>query len=538
MNSAGKGMVIPLIIGALLIVIGLLWSIAIAPLIINSYAKSASSFPFSANERILEGRMGLPSLAWDKDSGGFEDRMFNLTTSDFSLIWENVYVTPIGLYSSEDDELLMLQDLKANSSKGPSFPRGGLEKRDYVLHNSYLDRNVTAAYSGIDSVVDKEVYTYDLKLDDEPINLHGMKLEGGFDFSNENLPIDEDIPFFYSDATKYMMDPRTSVPLDIRLNMSMALIFPDFYRLQALKENVSFAVETTRSPSQTNPGTYEVTKLLVARHFTGEIDKNDTDNAIFSERVVYYDLETGDPLPPDQQGSVNRYVVNRTDFKYVTGYLGTERSGYYQFPIANAEAKDYPLWDVMTSTERIAHYIGLSTSGDKVYEMVVKGEQLDIDNLVLPIQLTPFRTYVMDSTQAWEIDDGSGTMLNYSIRGKVYLKISSPLGTVEEEVASFDMDLCRNTTNTLAKVARLYQELLLPLSNEKISAFSLQASFIEAAISKMIDLSDDAAIYLTILKWIIPVAGIGLGLILMVVPAVLFVVRRNRRNRPVQFKRV
>ncbi len=538
MDTVGKCMVISLIAGSLLLTTGLIWNAVVSPMVIDQFAKGGSSLPFSDDERVLEGNMGLPSLAWGKDSEEFEDRMFDLTSSDFTLVTESVFVTSHGLFSSNDGELLMHQDLKANSSKDPSFPIGGLKKKDYPIYSSFLNESTDAAYSGTKIIDGNEVYTYDINIENEPIDIHGMKLEGGFDFSDENLPIDEDIPFYYSDSTQYLMDPRTSVPLDIRLNLSVDLMFPDFHHLQALKENVSFALETTRSPSQTNPGTYDETTLLVARYFAGEIDRNDPNNAIFNERFVYYDLETGEPLPPDQQGTSSTYVVDRTDFRYVTGYMGTERSGYYQFPIANAEAKDYPMWDVITSTERVAEYKGQSSSGNKVYEMVMEDGKLDIDNLLLPIQLTPFRTYIMDSTQTWEIDDVSGTMLNYSIRGTVYVRFSSPLGTREEEVASFEMDLCKNTTDTLLKVARLFKELLLPLSGDRIVAFSLQASFTDSAIRKMIGLSDDVAIYLTLLRKVTPWVEVGLGIVIMVVPVVIYGVRRHRRNKTVIFERV
>jgi hypothetical protein len=193
---------------------------------------------------------------------------------------------------------------------------------------------------------------------------------------------------------------------------------------------------------------------------------------------------------------------------------------------------------VITSTERVAEYKGESSTGNKVYEMIVEDGELDIGNLLLPIQLTPFRTYIMDSTQSWEIDSGSGTMLNYSIRGKVYVRISNPFGTIEEEVASFEMDLCRNTTDTLLKVARLFKEFLLPLSGERIVAFTLQASFTDSALKKMIGLSDDVAIYLTLLRKITPWVEVGLGIVLMVVPVVMFFIRRHKRNRPVVFERI
>lgn len=538
MDTAGRFMVISLIVGTLLLTTGLIWNAVVSPMVIEHFAGGSSSLPFSNDERVLEGSMGLPSLAWGKDSEGFEEKMFNLTSSDFNLVKEDVFVTTTGLFSSDDGGLLMQQDLKANSSKAPSFPLGGLKKKDYTIYNSFLNESVTAAYSGTGKIEGNGVYAYEMNIENRPIDIHGMKLEGGFDFSDENLPIDEEIQFYYSDRTEYMMDPRTSVPLDIRLNMSVDLLFPDFHHLQALKENVSFALETTKMASQTNPGTYDETTLLVARYFTGEIDRNDPNNAIFHERFVYYDLATGEPLPPDQQGSSNTYVVDRTDFRYVTGYLGTERSGYYQFPIANAEAKDYPMWDVITSTERVAEYKGESSTGNKVYEMVLEDGELDIDNLLLPIQLTPFRTYIMDSVQTWEIDSVSGTMLNYSIRGKVYFRISNPFGTIEEEVASFEMDLCKNTTDTLIKVARLFNELLLPLSGERIVAFSLQASFTDPAIKKMIGLADEAAIYLAFLRKVTPRVEVGLGTVLIVVPMVVFFVRRHKRNRPVIFERV
>ena len=196
------------------------------------------------------------------------------------------------------------------------------------------------------------------------------------------------------------------------------------------------------------------------------------------------------------------------------------------------------MWDVITSTERVAEFKGESSTGNKVYEMVLEDGKLDIDNLLLPIQLTPFRTYIMDSTQTWEIDRGSGTMLNYSIRGKVYVRFSNPFGTIEEEVASFAMDLCKNTTDTLMKVARLFKELLLPLSGERIVAFSLQASFTDSAIKKMIGLADEAAFYLVIMRMVIPVVDVGIGSILLFIPFVMFFIRRHKRNRPVIFERI
>jgi hypothetical protein len=526
MSHVSKGMVLSLIVGSSLIILGLMWNQSIAPVIIDSYTKGASSLPFSDDERVLSGNMGMPSLAWDEDGSGLEDRMFDLTTSDFSMEWADVYVTPKGLYGSADGDLLVAQDLMANMSKGESFPPGGVGKRDYTVYNPYLDKNVTAAFDGTGTVDGKHVNIYRLGIVNEPVDIKGVKLEGGFDLSDKSLPIDEEIPFFYSDSTEYKMDPRTSVPLDISLNLSIDMLFPDFFKLHAMKENVSYVIETLNSPSQTDPGTYEETRYLVGRHLTSVIDKNDTNNVIYTEQFVYHDLATGDPLPPDQQEAMETYAVDRTDFTYVTGYLGTKRSGYSQFPTGNAEPRDYPYWDMITSEERTADYVGLSSSGNLVYEMDVKGARIEVDNPFLPIHLTPFRSYEMDSIQIWEVDPGSGIMLNYSIRGNVFIRFSGPIGSVRDEVANFQMDFCQNTTDTLSKVSKLHRDLLLPLSNERIDVFSLKASFTDGARRKMEKLSDDAAFYLNMLRRIIPISIFIIGGILIAVPVTMTVLKR------------
>jgi hypothetical protein len=526
-------MVLSLIVGSSLIILGLMWDQSIAPAIVDIYTKDASSLPFSEDERVLSGRMGMPSMAWDKDGGMFEDRIFDLTQSDFSMEWADVYVTPRGLYGSADGDLLVAQDLKANMSKGESFPLGGIGKRDYTVYNSYLDKNVTAAFDRTGTVDGKQVNIYRLGIENEPVDMQGVKLEGGFDLSDKSLPIDEEIPFFYSDSTEYKMDPRTSVPLDIVLNLSIDILFPDFYRLQAMKENVSYAIETLNSPSQTDPGTYEETRYLVGRHITSAIDKNDTGNVIMTEKFVYYDLATGELLPLDQQEEMETYAVDRTDFTYVTGYLGTKRSGYSQFPTGNAEPRDYPYWDMITSEERTADYVGLSSSGNLVYEMVVKGARIEVDNPFIPVHLTPFRSYEMDSIQIWEVDPGSGIMLNYSIRGNVFIRFSGPIGSLKEEVANFQMDFCQNTTDTLSKVAKLHRDLLLPLSNERIDVFSLKASFTDDARRVMERLSDDAAFYLNILRVIAPILVFVTGGILIAIPVVMvFWKRSGHRDSP------
>jgi hypothetical protein len=54
----------------------------------------------------------------------------------------------------------------------------------------------------------------------------------------------------------------------------------------------------------------------------------------------------------------------------------------------------------------------------------------------------------------------------------------------------------------------------------------------------MIGLSDDVAIYLTLLRKFTPWVEVGLGIVFMVVPVVMFGYRRYSRDRPVIFERV
>jgi hypothetical protein len=97
-------------------------------------------------------------------------------------------------------------------------------------------------------------------------------------------------------------------------------------------------------------------------------------------------------------------------------------------------------------------------------------------------------------------------------------------------VGSFEVDLPDNTTSQLLEVAELFEEVLLPLSNEKVEAFSMELSFTEEVQRDLIEISDEVFFYLDLFERRVPMILAVAGVVIILIPVSILTYGRIRRN--------
>lgn len=524
------------LVGASILIAGLGFNSMILPRITPDMDSSSGGFlTTSDNKALMEGRIGSMSLIWDAMAGRDVLQPGQMPTRDmFETVWKDVSITSEGVIDKNTGEILF-DDFSSSfdQGSGPTFPVGGVEKRDYEIYNSGLNDTTTVEFTSTTEVLGREAYVYTTNITD--VESSGPSgLGGGLPEMDDNpLPFDGNLEFLFTDRTQYVLDPRTSIPFDLRLSISSSFIFPDSTLLTVLDEQTQYSEETIWIPSSTIPGLVEETNVIKETTTRGNIDPDDELIAIYEQEITYFYKSSGEPLPEDLQGGIETFAVDRETYQYMTGYLNTQRSGYFQFPVGSIRKMDYRMWDESLGGENTAEYIEETTVMGRnayIYRMVTDDVEIEGGNAILPIYLHPGTDYRMDTIQEWYIDSSTGFMMDYKMDGTIRVESSGPLGIIDQSVGSFEVDLPDNTTSQLLEVAILFENLLLPLSNEKVEAFSMELSFTEEVQRDLIEISDEVFFYLDLFERRVPMILSVMGAVILIIPVVIIVYLRIKNN--------
>lgn len=480
-----------------LLITALLWVPFLLPRFSDGFDPGSGGVSsFGVDHDIMEGRMALPSIAWNSAEGEVSGDTFS--PEDLDPEWEDIIIRSDGIHGPSGDLLFSSEELTFEQ-EGLSFPSGGVERRDYVVFNRYLGRDVTASYSGISEVMGKTGFVYSMDIEREEIaglDMLSRFLTGGkgtIEGDPSSFLEGTSTRFTYSDSTRYVLDPRTSIPLDIQTDIEVGMKLPDTTILTVRENDIRYADEEVWVESETVPGTKEKIEVLVVTRTTGRLDPEDVSIGLYDREVTYYDKKTGEVISTGGPEEKETFAVDRSTYRYIPGHYGTRRSGYFEFPVGKVERRSYPMWDEFSGMENEASY-----SGDErrwnldvmVFEMVTEDVVVESGNALLPIYPHPATEYLLDTVQRWYIDERTGFMVDFHIEGTVKVASSGPLSLIETEVTTFEVTLPENTTDELREVADLFHELVIPLSNREIVAFGLEISFTDGTIRELIDIAN------------------------------------------------
>jgi hypothetical protein len=524
-------------IGLILIITSMAWSPLILPRFSAGFEPDPSSMVQDDDDSaIMEGRMALPVIAWNSIEGKEAD---GFAIDDLEAIWKDVIIRSSGTYSLDTGDLLFTSDQGSMSPEDSLFPSGGVESRDYPVFNDYIGKNTTAYFRGTRNVFGRDGYVYELDLRNEALDDLEDFASFGKDMEFSSLLEDSGARIQYSDGSTFVLDPRTSIPLYIELDISVDLQMPDNTRLFVRDEDVRYAEEEIWVESAMVPGRKEKVEVLKETVTRGTVDPSDENIARYHLTVVYYDTETGERLSQDGYDEEESFLVDRTTYRYMTGREGTQRSGYYEFPVGRVERRDYPMWDDMTGTENTAEYEGMETrSGMEVmvFRMTTEDVEVDSGNAVLPIYPHPATIYLLDTVQEWYLDARTGFMVDFRLEGTVKVASSGPVGIIEQEVTTFEVHLPDNTTDMLMEISDLYHDLILPLSNKQLKGFGLQIGFTEEVSKEFVELAGRVENILDLVEFRMPLALGVAGSAMVFIGGVLIFISRRRtgKKRPEQ----
>ncbi len=524
------------VVGLILILISLSWSPLILPRLSAGFESGPEGLGSdTGDDVVMDGRMALPAIAWASMDGQEPD---DISIEDLEALWRNVLVRPSGTYSADTGELLFRSDQGSFSAEDSLFPVGGVEARDYTVSNEYLGRDATARFLGVENIFGRDGYLYEIDIDSEQLKDLDAFSSFGEEMEFSSLVLDTGAEILYSDSSRFVLDPRTSIPLDIDLDISVDLKMPDNTRLFVREEDVRYAEEEIWIESTTVPGRKEKVEVLKETVTRGAVDPEDENIARYHLTVVYYDMDTGERLSEDGYDEEERFLVDRTTYRYMTGREGTGRSGFYEFPVGRVERRDYPMWDDLAGRENIAEYQGMEIRGGMdvmVFRMITEDVEVDSGNAVLPIYPHPATIYLLDTVQEWYLDSRTGFMVDFRLEGTVKVASSGPVGIIEQEVATFEVHLPENTTSTLRDVADLYHDLVLPLSNKQLNGFSLQIGFTEEVSREFVDLAESVGNILDLVEFHIPLSLGGIGTLFVILGGItIFIFRKKGENNQIK----
>ncbi|MGA1821669.1 MAG: porin PorA family protein [Thermoplasmatota archaeon] len=530
--------------GIILLLTGLVWSPIILPAFTPDQGGSDGLSFFPDDVDIMEGRISLPSIAWDamEEDPAIED----LGPEDLDPVWRNIRIRSDGTYDASSGEFLFDSDDFSFDADDSLFPTGGVGKRDYRIYNEYLERNVTAYFEGTNDVLGMSGYSYVLDIDGEEIG--GSDILTSFMSGDEGAGSDDDefssfleeggTRYFYSDSSRFILDPRTSIPLDLELNIGVDMKLPDTTILTVREEDVRYAEEDIWVESGSIPGTREKVEVIKEIRTNGRIDPNDDSIGLYDMYTIYYDRQTGERLSNGEYDEVETFAVDRSSYQYITGYYGTLRSGHFEFPVGNVENRDYVMWDEFSESENLAEYSGSDERYGmevKIFRMISEDVEVDSGNAVLPIYLHPATVYLLDTVQTWYLDARTGFMIDFHILGSVKVASSGPFGAIETEVADFEVHLPENTTSMLRDVADLFHRLVIPLSNKELTAFGLRISFTDEISGKFVELAGTVGTILDATEIWIP-RGIFITAVIAILAGLSILIIRRKRNHEPQYE--
>lgn len=474
--------------------------------------------------RIMAGTGTLMAYSWSGMATGQYIDPMDIGYDDMLPVRLAAAIDEKGLMMGDEPTLVMEMDLEEEMGKSGIRP-GRTTKGPLRIWSRMLNKSLEAEPVSEEKISGRNARVYALNVVDENIGNDALSGIGGIPSS---IPLSMKMGMLYSDSTQYVLDDRTSIPLDIRLDIGADITFPDTRVLPVFEHQISYARQSVTMLDQDDPGSQTTEEYIVQRHLTGIMDADDERAALFHEWMITIDNKSGKVVDTDDG---EKYAVDIHTHVYLTDYKGTARSGLHQFPTGNVMERDYEMWDQISSRKNIARYItrdGNETDAPMVFRMGSSDVPVDPDTLM--ISRIGVGGYYMDAVQTWKVSSKSGTMLDYAIEGKVRLRSTGPLGAVDRVVAEFSVTFAENTTDELRSVEGLYHRFLLPVSGSRLVAFSLDASFTEEVRREMVDLSRKAGTYMDLAEVWSPAALIISGAALIVLIASIFLVGFSRRH--------
>jgi hypothetical protein len=346
----------------------------------------------------------------------------------------------------------------------------------------------------------------------------------------------DELSVYYSETTKYYIDPITSIPIDVKITSCVQVTVPD---LRVLPVHEGETVEVSEGEiwveRDTVPHTYEKIAVLVEHHQKSYILAEDSNIAIFEDWEVYYDKSTGEPLDAEYQPETEVYAVDRTTFKYVPGYGNSLRRGYYTFPIGNIEKTSYAMWDEYACQLNTAYFVREEFYHETltyVYEMYTENVSVDSANLFFPVYRHPGTEYTYSGVSRIYVDARSGIPIDVYVEGYYWVSPAGPAPAPGPSypVAKVNFSFDPATVELLRKLARLYAEVLIPISCQQLPMLAVKLQFAKEFINIMLRLAELLATYLNWLRLWIPTIFITLGGILIGVGAYSILRKRKKQH--------
>lgn len=473
------------------------------------------------NMTVMEGRIGLLKLVYDaikkKNSNTSENEssspFSNLTKESFSLIWIDVLITGKGVIEKETGEVLFEEnetEKNKTKEKRQSFPLFGVEKKDYEIWSDSLNKTVVAKFVREEEFRGRIVYIYKVEINDDELNSFEKKEEDNF-FNNLR----------YDELTYYYLSKKTSIPLNIDTKTNTSIIFPNFKQLfveEGLYQTISNG--TIWVENETIPEKYDE-KEIIKKEFQKTNLSKDKKIGIYEEWTILYD-KNGNELEEKYQDK-KHYIfgVDRTSFKYVENYGNTNRSGYFIFPWGNLQKIDYEMWDDILNAKNPAKFIGETAwNNTSVYVYEQKQENVlleDEPNEFIPTKYQVGYDYYYDGFFRWYVEKNSGFPIDLWTNMTVSVSPESakynPQGPLIKYPVFYADYFWDNTTVQMMKnISKLFNEVLLPLSSQKIPVFVIELHFSEEMINKMLQIDSLVMFILDLLKIYIPLIPFVIGI--------------------------
>jgi hypothetical protein len=454
---------------------------------------------------ILEGRIGFMGLLDSLLLGEGSDAAFdflNITMEDLDLVWRDFQITEGGLVDATTGQPLFGDDVGGSGGESAPALQGledpiGPEARDYQVMNAIINGTVTARYRGETSVEGRTVRTYQVAVQDAPIGMQDLSFAGlpGSDGLGDTSAeeegnmaggaagdfFSEDTELLYDEMSTYYIDVETAIPLDLETDLEVSMVFPDSSLMLVTEgEEVTTTHGELWVPHPTIPGAYDSIDVTIETHLVTRLAETDETIAVFESWVVYYDNATGEPLPEQYQPDREIYAVDRGTSLYIPGYGNSERRGYHGFPIGSAERRAYPLWDAMANAILDAEFVSEDVVGGRqvfIYDQVAEDVVVEGPNMVLPVYRHPGLVYMYDSSTRYTIDAATSLLLDLEVEASVLLAPPGPVMGVSLPVTSFYFSFDDDFTEMMLGISDLYENVLLPMSNEEVPVFGMSLSF-------------------------------------------------------------
>jgi len=255
-------------------------------------------------------------------------------------------------------------------------------------------------------------------------------------------------------------------------------------------------------------------------------DPADKNIALFDAWTVYLDPETMEPLPPEEQGEHVSFAVDRSTYKYVARG-GSDRTGYYTFPVGNVLPMDYPMWDDIAEEQNDAEYLGKEGhrgTDTYVFEMRTVDAETDGGNLFIPVYNHPGTVYLINRTMRWYVDVGSGFPVDVYVNETFRVASGGPFQGVAEEVGWSEWKLDNETVDTMIEISAFFTSVLIPLSGTETPLMVMELEYTDEMVGLMAEYASQTRFILGLFEYAIPLLLVSFGAMFIVVP----VINRNK----------